>query len=52
MTQQTLLRLRELKLGGMAGALEQQLQQTDTFEALPFVGKRSLNDVSCIYLQI
>ena len=42
MTQQTLLRLRELKLGGMAGALEQQLQQTDTFEALPFVERLSL----------
>ena len=42
MTTQTLLRLRELKLGGMAGALEQQLQQTDTFEALPFVERLSL----------
>ena len=42
MTTQTLRRLRELKLGGMAGALEQQLQQTDTFEALPFVERLSL----------
>lgn len=42
MTTQTLLRLRELKLGGMAGALEQQLQQVDTFEALPFVERLSL----------
>ena len=42
MTTQTLLRLRELKLGGMAGALEQQLQQTDTFEALPFLERLSL----------
>lgn len=42
MTTQTLLRLRELKLGGMAGALEQQLQQVGTFEALPFVERLSL----------
>ena len=42
MTTQTLHRLRELKLGGMAGALEQQLQQVDTFEALPFVERLSL----------
>lgn len=42
MTTQTLHRLRELKLGGMASGLEQQLQQTDTFEALPFVERLSL----------
>lgn len=42
MTTQTLLRLRELKLGGMASALEQQIQQTSTFEALPFVERLSL----------
>ena len=42
MTTQTLHRLRELKLGGMASALEQQLQQIDTFEALPFVERLSL----------
>lgn len=42
MTAQTLHRLRELKLGGMASALEQQLQQIDTFEALPFVERLSL----------
>ena len=42
MTTQTLHRLRELKLGGMANALEQQLQQIDTFEALPFVERLSL----------
>jgi DNA replication protein DnaC len=42
MTAQTLHQLRELKLGGMASALEQQLQQTDTFEGLPFVERLSL----------
>lgn len=32
----TLTRLRELRLGGMAQALEQQLEQVGTYEALPF----------------
>jgi len=42
MTTQTINRMRELKLSGMAGALEQQLQQIDTFEALPFIERLSL----------
>jgi len=42
MTTQTINRMRELKLSGMAGALEQQLQQVDTFEALPFIERLSL----------
>jgi DNA replication protein DnaC len=35
-TTQTLIRLRNLKLGGMAGALEQQQSQPGTYEELPF----------------
>ena len=42
MTTQTLIQLRDLKLSGMATALEQQLQQVDTFEALPFTERLSL----------
>ena len=42
MTTQTMTRLRDLKLSGMATALEQQLQQIDTFEALPFIERLSL----------
>jgi len=42
MTAQTLNRLRELKLSGMAAALEQQQQQVDTFESLPFLERLSL----------
>ena len=42
MTTQTLDRLRELKLAGMASALEMQQQQVDTFEALPFIERLSL----------
>ena len=42
MTTQTLVQLRDLKLSGMATALEQQLQQVDTFEALPFTERLSL----------
>ena len=42
MTTQTMTRLRDLKLSGMAAALEQQLQQIDTFEALPFIERLSL----------
>ena len=36
MTTQTLIQLRDLKLSGMATALEQQLQQVDTFEAVSY----------------
>jgi DNA replication protein DnaC len=39
---QTLIRLRELKLGGMAAALEQQQQQPGTFEDLPFTERLAL----------
>ena len=42
MTIQTLVQLRDLKLSGMATALEQQLQQVDIFEALPFIERLSL----------
>jgi len=42
MTTQTLIQLRDLKLSGMASALEQQLQQSDIFEALPFTERLSL----------
>jgi len=42
MTTQTLTQLRDLKLSGMATALEQQLQQVDTFDALPFTERLSL----------
>lgn len=42
MSTQTLTRLRELKLGGMAAALEQQQQQVATFEALPFIERLGL----------
>ena len=42
MTAQTLSRLRQLKLSAMATALEQQLQQVTTFEALPFIERLSL----------
>ena len=42
MTTQTLTQLRDLKLSGMANALEQQLQQTSTFDALPFTERLSL----------
>jgi len=33
----TLARLRDLRLGGMAHALERQLEQGGTYEALPFL---------------
>lgn len=36
MTTQTLTALRQLKLGGMANALQGQLEQVGTYEALPF----------------
>jgi len=42
MSTQTLTRLRELKLSGMATALEQQQEQIATFEALPFIERLSL----------
>ena len=37
MTQQTLTRLRNLKLTGMADAVQQQLEQASTYEGLPFI---------------
>lgn len=42
MTTQTLARLRQLKLSGMAAALEHQNDQVTTFEALPFIERLGL----------
>lgn len=42
MTAQTLARLRQLKLGGMAAALETQQEQIGTYEGLPFVERLGL----------
>jgi len=42
MTQQTLARLRELKLSGMAAGLEQQLTQISTYEGLSFIERLGL----------
>ena len=42
MTQQTLTRLRHLKLTGMADAVQQQLEQASTYEGLPFIERLSL----------
>lgn len=42
MTAQTLARLRQLKLGGMAAALEAQLEQIGTYEGLSFIERLSL----------
>ncbi|MGU5551887.1 IS21-like element ISAs29 family helper ATPase IstB, partial [Aeromonas hydrophila] len=42
MTQQTLTRLRNLKLTGMADAVQQQLEQASTYEGLPFIERLSL----------
>ena len=42
MTTQTLTRLRELKLGGMASALEYQQEQPGTYDDLPFVQRLEL----------
>jgi len=42
MTTQTMARLRQLKLGGMASALETQQGQIGTFEGLPFVERLGL----------
>ena len=36
MTTQTLTALRQLKLGGMASALQSQLEQVGTYEGLAF----------------
>lgn len=41
-TTQTLIRLRDLKLGGMAAALEQQQNQPGTYEDLPFTERLEL----------
>ncbi|MDX7649590.1 ATP-binding protein, partial [Aeromonas caviae] len=42
MTQQTLTRLRHLKLTGMADAVQQQLEQASTYEGLPFIERLSM----------
>lgn len=42
MTAQTQARLRQLKLGGMAAALEAQQEQVGTYEGLPFIERLSL----------
>jgi len=42
MTTQTLNHLRELRLGAMANAFEQQQAQVSTFEALPFTERLAL----------
>ena len=42
MSNQTLAQLRQLKLGGMAAALQTQLEQVGTYEALPFVERLTL----------
>lgn len=42
MNTQLLAQLRQLKLGGMARALQTQLEQTGTYEALPFVERLGL----------
>ncbi|MCP4047857.1 MAG: ATP-binding protein [Gammaproteobacteria bacterium] len=42
MTTQTMTQLRQLKLGGMATALQTQLEQVGTYEALPFIERLSL----------
>ncbi len=41
MTQQALTRLRNLKLTGMADAVQQQLEQASTYEGLPFIRSTS-----------
>jgi DNA replication protein DnaC len=38
----TLARLRDLRLGGMAQALERQLEQSGTYDALPFLERLAL----------
>ena len=42
MPTQTLTQLRQLKLGGMATALQNQLEQVGTYEGLPFIERLSL----------
>ena len=42
MTTQTMAQLRQLKLGGMAHALQAQLEQVGTYEGLPFVERLTL----------
>lgn len=42
MTTQTLMQLRQLKLGGMAHALQTQLEQVGTYEGLSFVERLDL----------
>jgi DNA replication protein DnaC len=42
MQSQTLARLRQLKLPGMASALQSQLEQVTTYEGLPFVERLAL----------
>ena len=42
MTAQTLTQLRQLKLGGMADALQTQLEQVGTYEDLPFIERLGL----------
>ena len=42
MTTQTLMQLRELKLGGMANALQTQLEQVGTYEGLSFIERLGL----------
>ena len=42
MTTQTLSSLRQLKLGGMASALQSQLEQVGTYEGLAFIERLTL----------
>jgi len=42
MSTQTFAQLRQLKLGGMAAALQTQLEQVGTYEGLPFVERFTL----------
>ncbi len=42
MSNQTLMQLRQLKLGGMASALQSQLEQVGTYEDLPFLERLNL----------
>jgi DNA replication protein DnaC len=42
MSTQTLARLRELKLGGMAAELQAQLEQVGTYESIPFTERLAL----------
>lgn len=42
MSTQTLMQLRQLKLGGMASALQTQMEQVGTYEGLPFLERLAL----------